>query len=216
MAETVFVQPDDIGTFLGFIAGFMCYAMNVPEKKAVEMAPVVDAAIALGLLLAKRQPQLVDACVRHWNCTYPSDADEHVDMMLDAYKGLARESEEVMPAKSRYSIFCYQYEEAEKAAKEAWEKLKKAAKKRDKETLREAMKDYHKAMKLVKKTWLKLEIEVSVPPSEIAYLSGHSQGKEIAQRSKLLTDNEVSQIAVDRGNQVGTMTSYKTFRRFGS
>jgi predicted O-linked N-acetylglucosamine transferase (SPINDLY family) len=88
MAETVFVQPGDIGRFLSNIAGATCYTMGVPEKKAKEMAPVVDKAIALGLLLAQRQPQLLDACVQHWNSTYQTDADEYVDTMLNLYKRL--------------------------------------------------------------------------------------------------------------------------------
>ena len=86
MAEEIFIPQSDIGKFLSYIAGATCYTMGIKMKKAKDIAPVVDVAIALGLLLAKRQPQLVDACIQHWNATRPYDADEYVDRILATYK----------------------------------------------------------------------------------------------------------------------------------
>ncbi len=86
MSEEINIPPSDIGKFLSTIAGATCYIMGTEMKKAKEMSPVVDVAIALGLLLSKRQPQLVDACIQHWNATRPYNADEFVDKVFTVYK----------------------------------------------------------------------------------------------------------------------------------
>jgi hypothetical protein len=86
MAEGINIPPSEIGNFLSNISGATCYTMGIKMKKAKEMAPVVDVAIALGLLIAKKQPQLIDACIQHWNTTRPYSADEFVDMVFNVYR----------------------------------------------------------------------------------------------------------------------------------
>ncbi len=104
-------------------------------------------------------------------------------------------------------IACKAYEEADKLAKEAWEGIKKAHKKKEKEALEEAVKDFYKAMELVYKTWPnvveELRLKVDTSATETAYLAGYSEAKRYGLTSDL---------RVKRGDHVATRTLYKVSR----
>jgi hypothetical protein len=103
---------------------------------------------------------------------------------------------------------CKAYEEADKLAKEAWEGIKKAHKKKDKKALEEAVKDFCKAMELVYETWPnvveELRLQVDTPAMETAYLGGYSE----ATKGYGLT----ADLGVKRGDHVAARTLYKASR----
>lgn len=102
---------------------------------------------------------------------------------------------------------CKAYEEADKLAKEAWEAIKKAHKKKEKEALEKAIRDFSKAMELVYKTWPnvveELRLQVDTPATETAYLGGYSEAKGYGLTADL---------RVKRGDHVATRTLYKANR----
>ena len=104
---------------------------------------------------------------------------------------------------------CKAYEEADKLAKEAWERIKKTHKEKEKEALEEAIKDFNKAMELVYKYWptvveeLKLQVDNSA--TETAVLAGYSEAKS------LLPDAD-RKFWISRGDHVATRTLYKASR----
>ena len=82
-------------------------------------------------------------------------------------------------AEEKRQTACKDYEEADKLAKDAWERIKKARKKKGKENLEEAIKDFCNAMELVYKAWPnvveELRLQVDTPAMETAYLAGYSE-----------------------------------------
>jgi F0F1-type ATP synthase membrane subunit b/b' len=105
-------------------------------------------------------------------------------------------------------IACKAYEEADKLAKDAWERIKKAHKEEEKEALEEAVKDFSNAMELVYKAWPnvveELRLQVDTPAMETAYLAGYSE----ATKGYGLTVD----LGVKRGDHVATRTLYKVSR----
>ena len=108
-------------------------------------------------------------------------------------------------------IACDAYEEVDKAAKEAWERLKKANKKKDSLAVKEAIKDFSEAMALVYEVWPsiieELGIDMDTSATEIAFLAGYSEAKEF------LPDAD-EKFWISRGDHVATRTSYKVSRIF--
>lgn len=86
MSETESLNPKEIGKFLSYVAGVMSYGADLQKIKSKDMAPQLEAGIALGLLLAKKQPELVDACVQYWSFTRDTDPDEYVASTLKMYR----------------------------------------------------------------------------------------------------------------------------------
>ena len=111
-------------------------------------------------------------------------------------------------AEEKRQTACKNYEEADKLAKDAWERIKKAHKKKGKETLEEAIKDFCNAMELVYKAWPnvveELRLQVDTPAMETAYLAGYSE----ATKGYGFTVD----LGVKRGDHVATRTLYKVSR----
>ncbi|MFH1002935.1 MAG: hypothetical protein V1780_02190 [Chloroflexota bacterium] len=94
------LAPGDIGRFLAFTSVAICFKADMAKTPVKEMTSQVEAAIALGFLLAKRQPELVDACLEYWNQTRQTDADKYVDSMLHLYQEL-QAAEQEAPEKEK-------------------------------------------------------------------------------------------------------------------
>jgi len=107
-------------------------------------------------------------------------------------------------------IACDAYEEVDKAAKDAWERLKKAHKKKDSLAVEEAVKDFSEAMELVYEVWPsiveKLGIDMEKSASKTAFFGGYSE----ATRGYCLSED----LGVKRGDNVATRTMYKVRRIF--
>ena len=103
---------------------------------------------------------------------------------------------------------CGLYEASDKSAKEAWERLKKARKKKDNHAVEEAIKDFSKAMEYVYEIWPavveELGIDMDNKTTEIAFAGGFSEAKGYG----LPHD-----ITVKRGDHVATRTRYKVSRK---
>lgn len=103
------------------------------------------------------------------------------------------------------------YEEVDKAAKDAWERLKKAIKKKDSLAVEEAIKDFSEAMALVYEVWPsiieELGINMDTSATQTAILSGYAEAKS------LLPDAD-KKFWISRGDHVATRTSYKVSRIF--
>jgi len=103
---------------------------------------------------------------------------------------------------------CGAYEVVDKLAKDAWERLKKAHKKKANQALEEAIKDFSEAMEQVYDIWPavveELGIDMDNTATEIAYLGGYSEAKRYGMPDDL---------RVKRGDHVATRTRYKVSRK---
>lgn len=103
---------------------------------------------------------------------------------------------------------CGAYEVVDKLAKDAWERLKKAHKKKANQAVEEAIEDFSEAMEQVYDIWPavveELGINMDNTATEIAYLSGYAEAKSYG-----IPDN----IRVKRGDHVATRTLYKVSRK---
>ncbi len=86
--EKVALKPQEIGKFLACAAFVMCQTAGGKHKKAKDMADEMEAAIGFGLILAKLQPELVDAAYQYWSYTRIVPPEEFVDSMLTLYRDL--------------------------------------------------------------------------------------------------------------------------------
>lgn len=95
-SETSRIRPTDIGRFLNFTAGFICSGAERIGKKVKprDMAPFMEMAIAFGLLLAKRQPELIDAGYQYWSFTRSMTPEEYVDGAIDLYERYLQDIQE--------------------------------------------------------------------------------------------------------------------------
>ena len=102
---------------------------------------------------------------------------------------------------------CSAYDEAEGTASKAWQKVKEAVKEPDASELKQAMKDYCKAVESVIKIWPKVveELGIEVTASTaIAYSAGYCE----AAKEYGLPEN----LACLRGDHVAAKTLYKVSR----
>ncbi len=108
-------------------------------------------------------------------------------------------------------IACDAYEEVDKAAKDAWERLKQAHKKKDSLAVEEAIEDFSEAMELVYEVWPsiveELGIDVEKSASKTAVLAGYYEAK------RLLPDAD-RKFWISRGDHVAARTLYKVSRIF--
>lgn len=87
MAKKVLVKPKDIGILVGFIAYSLCGPKATAKKKKPEdIYTDMQSAVMLGLLLAKRQPDLVEAATQLWIDYKTHDPDEALDGILTEYQ----------------------------------------------------------------------------------------------------------------------------------
>ena len=96
MSEEVTLDPHDIGTFLNWIASYICYQADEERVKTKEMTSYLESAIALGLLLAEQRPELVDACAEYWRYTRQGAPDDYVNsthMLYQKFKNRLEENE---------------------------------------------------------------------------------------------------------------------------
>ena len=102
------------------------------------------------------------------------------------------------------------YEEVDKLAKDAWERLKKAHKKKDNLAVEEAIKNFSEAMELVYEVWptvveeLKLQVDNSAMETDV--LAGYSEAKS------LLHDAD-RKFWISRGDHVAARALYKVSRK---
>ncbi len=103
---------------------------------------------------------------------------------------------------------CGAYEVVDKLAKDAWERLKKAHKKKANQAVEEAIEDFSEAMEQVYDIWPavveELGIDMDNKTTEIAYLGGYYEAKRLG----MLGD-----LRVKRGDHVATRTRYKVSRK---
>ena len=85
--DKTIVQASDIGRFLQVLSIFLAQSVKQNKAKNEGLVPYFESAIALGLLLAKRQNELPQACTQWWNFTREGSSDEFVDNMIDMYNG---------------------------------------------------------------------------------------------------------------------------------
>ncbi len=108
-------------------------------------------------------------------------------------------------------IACDAYEEVDKVAKDAWERLKKAHKKKDNFAVEEAIKDFSESMELVYEVWPsiveELGIDMDTSATKTGYLAGYYEAK------RLLPDAD-RKFWISRGDHVATRTMYKVSRIF--
>ena len=104
---------------------------------------------------------------------------------------------------------CGAYEVVDKLAKDAWERLKKAHKKKDNQAVEEAIKDFSEAMEQVNDIWPAvvevLNLQVDNSATETAVLAGYSEAKR-------LLPNADKKLWISRGDHVATRTLYKASR----
>lgn len=86
MAERVLIEAKDIGRFLRYMALATCTSAEKGKKRPKDMVDDVEVAIALGLLMAQRQPELTEACAQYWSFTREPEPDKFVDSMLAVYQ----------------------------------------------------------------------------------------------------------------------------------
>jgi len=91
MSEQLKLIPNEIGQFLGFIAGGACSAMRQSKIKPDDMPEYLIPFLALIFLLAKRQPELADACEQYWLFTRSTTPQEQVDAFLRMYQDAMQE-----------------------------------------------------------------------------------------------------------------------------
>ena len=84
-SDTLKVEPGEIGKFINATSVFMCVGADKNKAKAKDMASYIESAIAIGLVLAKRQPELADSCIQWWSVTRQGNADEFVDGTVQMY-----------------------------------------------------------------------------------------------------------------------------------
>jgi len=107
-------------------------------------------------------------------------------------------------------LACDAFEEVNKAAKEAWERFKKAYKKGDKVAADEAIEDFVELMDLLYEVWPsiinELRIDTTNSATKTAYLGGFAEATDGYKLSE--------EIGVKRGDYVATSTLYKVYRIF--
>lgn len=83
--EALKVEGGEIGKFISATSVSMCVSADKNNTKAKDMTSYIESAIAIGLILAKRQPELTDSCVQWWSTTRQGNADEFVDGTIQMY-----------------------------------------------------------------------------------------------------------------------------------
>ena len=87
MVEDLTVEPNDIGKLIGFIGQGMAFSGG--DSKARDLVNEFQTVFAFGLLMAKRQPELADACFHYWSSASKVDSDNLLDQLLKSYKEYA-------------------------------------------------------------------------------------------------------------------------------
>ena len=97
MPEQVIIEPKHIGEFIEWLGLDTYHEMGgkkepyekLKQEEKEEMGgtvKLVAEAISKGLILAKQQPELVDAQIHYLNSIRVGDADELLNHMLDSYQ----------------------------------------------------------------------------------------------------------------------------------
>ncbi len=79
------VGAGEIGKYINATSVSMCVSADANKAKANDMTSYIESAIAIGLILAKRQPELADSCRQWWNVTRQGNADEFVDATIQMF-----------------------------------------------------------------------------------------------------------------------------------
>ncbi len=86
MSEKLILEPKEIGSFLAYISSVFAVHMEKKAKKTQDKASYIEAAIMLGVILAKRRPELVDACIQYASFTRTETLDDNLDRALRVYR----------------------------------------------------------------------------------------------------------------------------------
>jgi hypothetical protein len=97
MSEKVTIEPKYIGEFIEWLGLEVYHQMGGSEKPWEKLkekerealrgtVKLVAEAISKGLILAKRQPELVDAQIQYLNTVRAGYVDLLLNQMLDSYK----------------------------------------------------------------------------------------------------------------------------------
>ena len=84
--EKKVINKNDMGKFLAFVSNLVCHRAEQERKKPKEMIDEVEAVTALGFMMAKRQPELIEACEKYWVFTRSSWYDEFIDTWIEMYQ----------------------------------------------------------------------------------------------------------------------------------
>lgn len=84
--EKKVINKNDMGKFLTFVSNIVCQRAEQERKKPKEMFDEVEAAAALGLMMAERQPELMRECEKYWVMTRSSSSDEFIDTWIEMYQ----------------------------------------------------------------------------------------------------------------------------------
>lgn len=88
------VEPRHIGNLLAFLAGMWCSVAAEHRKKPKEMQEYMETTLCLGFLLARRYPELADACYQYFQYTRGENPDEFVDESISLYHKWGQEAED--------------------------------------------------------------------------------------------------------------------------
>ena len=87
MPEKAPIGSRNIFGLLFYIAGVTCgLAEQRKKKKPFDMAEEFQSAVATGMLIAHRYPDLGEACSQYWDFTYEKSAREYVDGIINDFK----------------------------------------------------------------------------------------------------------------------------------
>jgi len=81
--EQARLEPHDIGKFLKEISASLWTAAR--DRKVGVTADQIEGFVLTCLLLARRQPELLDAVAQYWDFTREVDADESVDQLIATF-----------------------------------------------------------------------------------------------------------------------------------
>lgn len=89
------LKDEEIGQFLTCYGAMTCHLAKTNKIKKIEdMGRVLEVSVGLGLMLAKRQPELSDAYIQYSKYTRGADPSEDVDMWLEAYESFREHLQE--------------------------------------------------------------------------------------------------------------------------
>ena len=86
MTKDIKIDKTDIASFLGLVGHLMCHEASENRVKVKDMQNHFSTAMALCFMLAKKQPELVDACIQWWDFTQDIKHEEFVKQWLGNYK----------------------------------------------------------------------------------------------------------------------------------
>ena len=89
------LKKEEIGQFLSYYSAMVCQlAKENKVKKIEDMDAVLQRSVGLGLMLAKRQPELSDAYIEYFKYMLEPDRNEDVGNWLALYESFKERLQE--------------------------------------------------------------------------------------------------------------------------